>query len=94
MSRNRSSPRFEFDERKSRLNKLKHGIDFMEAQGLWLDPRLARAPADTLLEERFVVMGRMNGKQWSAVVTMRGDAVRLISVRRSRVKEVEAYESQ
>jgi uncharacterized DUF497 family protein len=30
-------PQFEFDERKSRLNKLKHGIDFVEAQALWED---------------------------------------------------------
>ena len=28
---------FEFDEQKSRVNKAKHGIDFVEAQRLWLD---------------------------------------------------------
>lgn len=28
---------FEFDERKSAANKAKHGIDFVEAQALWLD---------------------------------------------------------
>jgi len=90
----RRAARFEFDERKSRINKLKHGIDFDEARALWLDQRLAWAPAGVSLEERFVVIGRLDGKPWSAVVTMRGDAVRLISVRRSRAREVEAYESQ
>ncbi|WP_084173434.1 hypothetical protein [Phormidium tenue] len=28
---------FEFDESKSRLNKLKHGVNFVEAQTLWQD---------------------------------------------------------
>ena len=37
-----AAPEFEFDERKSRLNKLKHGIDFVEAQALWLDEALRR----------------------------------------------------
>ena len=29
---------FEYDEDKSRANKEKHGIDFLEAQSLWKDP--------------------------------------------------------
>jgi len=88
------SPKFEFDERKGRINRLKHGIDFNEAQALWLDSKLFRAPARNAPEERFVVVGVLDGKHWSAVATMRDDAVRLISVRRSRAKEVEAYEGQ
>ena len=36
---------FEFDERKSRANKVKHGIDFVEAQALWLDEALVEIPA-------------------------------------------------
>jgi uncharacterized protein len=28
---------FEWDETKSRLNSLKHGIDFETAKGLWLE---------------------------------------------------------
>ena len=87
-------PQFEFDERKSRLNRLKHGIDFVEAQALWLDEALVEVQAATRVEPRFVVIGQIDGKHWSAVVTYRGDAVRLISVRRSRAKEVETYESQ
>jgi uncharacterized DUF497 family protein len=90
----RRAARFEFDERKSRINRLKHGIDFIEAQALWLDPKLLRAPARNAPEERFVVVGLLDGKHWSAVATICDDAVRLISVRRSRAKEVEAYESQ
>ncbi len=38
---------FEFEEAKSRLNQEKHGIDFVEAQGLWLDPDRLQIPART-----------------------------------------------
>jgi uncharacterized protein len=86
--------RFEFDERKSQANKVKHGIDFIEAQALWLDEALLRIAARTGHEARFVVIGRIGAKRWSAVVTYRGDAIRLISVRRSRPKEVQAYEGE
>ena len=86
--------RFEFDERKSAANRAKHGIDFIEAQALWLDENLLRIAARAAGEPRFVVIGRIAGKHWSAVVTYRGEAIRLISVRRSRPREVEAYEGE
>jgi len=86
--------RFEFDERKSRANKAKHGIDFVEAQALWLDDGLLRIAARTADEPRFVVIGLIDGRHWSAVVTYRDDAIRLISVRRSRASEVKAYEGE
>jgi len=84
-------PPFEFDERKSRINRLKHGIDFVEAQALWLDEALTELRARSSIEPRFIMIGRVGGTHWTAVVTYRGDAVRLISVRRSRAKEVETY---
>ncbi len=84
---------FEFDEAKSQANKSKHGIDFVEAQSLWLDEMLLEIPARTEDEPRFVVVGMISEKHWSAVITYRGEKVRLISVRRARVEEVEIYES-
>lgn len=84
---------FEFDEAKSRANKSKHGIDFVEAQELWLDEMFVEIPARTEDEQRFVVVGVISGKHWSAVITYRDDRVRLISVRRARVEEVAIYES-
>jgi uncharacterized DUF497 family protein len=41
-----------------------------------------------------VLIGRIDQKHWSTVITRRGDNVRLISVRRSREEEVAIYESQ
>jgi hypothetical protein len=83
---------FEFDERKSRTNMEKHGIDFVDAQVLWRDPDLIEIPAKTTDEPRSLVIGRIAGKHWSAVVTPRGDSIRIISVRRSRIEEVALYE--
>ena len=83
-------PPFEFDERKSRVNKLKHGIDFVEAQALWLDRDLDELAA--MAEARSLVIGRIGSRHWTAVITRRGDRVRLISVRRSRVKGIARYE--
>lgn len=83
---------FEFDEEKSRTNKAKHGIDFVEAQALWLDGRLVEVPARTEDEPRFLVVGRIGEQSWSGVITYRGEKVRIISVRRSRPEEVSIYE--
>ncbi len=83
---------FEYDPEKSRSNKDKHGMDFEEAQKLWDDPYLLEIPARTLGEPRFLVVGRIGNKQWAAVITYRGERVRIISVRRARREEVELYE--
>jgi len=83
---------FEYDERKSQSNRLKHGIDFVEAQALWNDPYLIEIPAKTTDEARFLVVGKIAGKHWSAVVTPRDGNIRIISVRRSRAEEVAIYE--
>jgi len=83
---------FEFDEAKSRANHEKHGIDFVQAQTIWNDPDLIEIPAITVDEPRFLVIGRIDGKHWSAVITYRGEFIRVISVRRSRSEEVVIYE--
>ena len=84
---------FEFDSEKSDINRLKHGINFIEAQLLWDDPMLLEIPAKTADERRFLVIGLIGLKHWSAVITYRGAKVRLISVRRARIEEVALYES-
>jgi uncharacterized DUF497 family protein len=86
--------RFEYDRGKSAENKRKHGIDFEEAQALWADPSLVEIPARTSDEPRWLLLGRIVDKHWSAVVTRRDENIRLISVRRSRAEEVRIYESE
>ena len=84
---------FEFDAEKSESNRTKHSIDFVEAQRLWNDPMLLEIPAKTDDEQRYLVIGLIDGKHWSAVITYRGTTIRLISVRRARAEEVALYES-
>jgi len=85
---------FEFDGNKSDSNKRKHGIDFAEAQSLWNDPDLVEIPAKVVGEPRFLVIGMIERKHWSAVITYRDRKIRLISVRRARPEEIEFYEGE
>ena len=85
---------FEYDPTKSAENKRKHGIDFEEAQQLWEDSGLVEIPARTTDEPRWLLVGKLDQKCWSAVITRRAENIRLISVRRSRDEEVAIYESQ
>ncbi|MCG6956112.1 MAG: BrnT family toxin [Gemmatimonadetes bacterium] len=87
-------PDFEFDEAKSRMNAEKQGIDFEEAQALWLDPGLAEIPARSEDEARFLIIARHAGQHWAAVITCRDEAVRIISVRRARPEEIAIYEGR
>lgn len=93
---------FEFDDEKSIANKDeksiankdKHGIDFLEAQTLWADEWLIEFFLTDTPELRHGVIGQMNEKCWTAIITYRGNNIRLISVRRSRKGEQNAYEEQ
>ena len=85
---------FEYDPDKSAENKRKHGIDFEAAQMLWADAGLVEIPARTTDEPRWLLIGKIDEKHWSAIITRRGDNIRLISMRRSRAEEVEIYESE
>jgi uncharacterized protein len=85
---------FYFGPRKSASNLAKHGIDFVDAQLLWDDPDVLEVPANTEDEPRWLVIGKIRQQHWSSVISYRGEAIRIISVRRSRVEEVALYESQ
>ena len=85
---------FEYDENKSKINKSKHGIGFDEAKELWEYPYSFEIPSvQSEDEERFLVFGKINSKNYTAIITYRDTNIRIISVRRSRKKEIEFYES-
>jgi uncharacterized DUF497 family protein len=85
-------PTFEFDPAKSEANLAKHGIDFVDGQALWSDDNAIEAPARTSDEARFLVVGKIGQTTWAAVITYRGEAIRIISMRRARHEEVARYE--
>lgn len=83
---------FEYDAEKSRTNADKHGIDFEHAQNLWQDAGLLTLPAQSESEARFLAVGKIMDRYYTAVFTERSARVRLISVRRSRAEEKDLYE--
>ncbi|HAC65508.1 MAG TPA: toxin [Cyanothece sp. UBA12306] len=84
---------FEYNRAKSQVNKSKHGMDFDEAQILWSDPFRIEIQAKSLSESRFMVVGKIDNKHWSAIITYRDNIIRIISVRRAKKSEVKLYES-
>ena len=82
---------FEYDENKSKINKEKHGIDFKEAQNLWLDDNGIEIEAKSDDEKRFALIAKYLKKIWSAFFTYRKNSIRIISVRRAREKEKRIY---
>ena len=83
---------FENDPQKNLINLEKHGIDFEKAKVLWEDQRHLVIPARTQGEKRWLIIGRIESRIWSAVITYRGEKIRIISVRRSRNEEIVLYE--
>lgn len=86
--------RFEWDEAKSKENKIKHGIDFETAKDLFLDENRIEIQAPHPVEDRYIIIAKLHDKLWSVVYTVRLNAIRIISVRRSRGKEVALYEKE
>ena len=84
---------FEYDPQKSSSNKIKHGLDFEEAQELWKDLKAFEQELTTENEQRYILIGLIGEKHWSCVYTYRSGIVRIISARRSRTDEVEDYEN-
>jgi len=85
---------FEYNKTKSSINKSKHSIDFEEAQRLWEDPYSFEIPSpQSEDEDRFLVLGQIDSKNYTAIITYRDANIRIISVRRSREKEIKLYES-
>jgi len=86
--------KFEWDAAKSAANKAKHGIDFETAKNIWPDENRVEIHAPYPVEDRTILIGRYQGKLWTAIYTMRGETIRIISVRRAREKEARLYEEE
>ena len=83
----------DFNLEKSKLNKIKHGIDFFEAREIWNDPWcLDGAPATTVNgEQRWFAIGMTQSKLWTVCYTLRPNGIRIISVRSTRDEEKRIY---
>jgi len=85
---------FEWDLVKNAKNKAKHDIDFHTAKSLWDDENRIEIHAPHPVEDRWIIIGMIQDRLWTAIYTMRGEAIRIISVRRAREKETALYEDK
>lgn len=83
---------FEWDPVKNTANQVKHGISFDKARTLWDDPGRLQILAPYPLENRYILIGRIDARLWTGIYTIRNRVIRLISVRRARKKEKALYE--
>ena len=85
---------FEYDPEKSKINAAKHGIDFSDARRLWLDGKGLVVSGRSVTELREAIIAELDGTLWTAIYTLRGESIRVISVRRSRDEERERYNNR
>lgn len=85
--------RFEFDPAKDALNHAKHGVSLAHGQRVFDDVAVMMLAASRPIdgEDRAKAVGMIEGRLWTAVHVYRGDAIRLISVRRSNDGERRGY---
>lgn len=79
---------FEWHEEKRKKNIERHGYDFILAYELFAGDFLRKpAHAGQNGEERWMAIGIINGRYASAIYTMRGPTIRMISLRSARHEE-------
>lgn len=83
----------EYDPIKSDSNVRKHGVSFDEAATALLDENaLVMEDTDSADENRWVLVGFSDDAQLLTVIyTVREDAIRIISARKSTKKEAKYY---
>ncbi len=82
---------YEWDERKCQSNIEKHGIDFLHASQLFDGRPIITVPSLHTTEERYLSVGELERWTVAVVWTPRGDVIRLISARRARASERQAF---
>ncbi len=82
----------EFDPAKSAKNRRERGIGFERFADMDLETAISVEDArKDYGERRLRVLGHIEGQLHAAVITARGDAVRVISLRRANTREERAY---
>jgi len=87
---------FEWDERKNRANRKKHGVSFEEARSAFLDDyaRVLRDDEHSEDEERFLLLGMSTSLRILVVChcyRRKDEAVRIISARKADRDEQDQY---
>jgi uncharacterized protein len=90
------NPKFEWSKTKARSNHAKHGVSFDLAKRVFKDPFALEFLDDRqdYGEDRFLIIGRVDGHVLFVAYAEPGDAVRIISARRATKREQDAYFQQ
>ncbi len=83
---------YEWDEAKRFATLRKHKIDFADAVEVFETVHL-RLPGRSDIEIREIAVGYLNETHMAVVFTMRGETIRIITVRKARHDEREAYDA-
>lgn len=82
---------FEWDAGKARANLEKHGVDFHGAIRVFETDAYLEIVSERFGEERWKVIGIVEGVVLAVVYTWRGTRCRIISARRANRNEKQAY---
>lgn len=89
-------PHFEWDDRKAEANVVDHeGVTFFEAASVFADPLsiIVDDNEHSIEEPRFPTIGRSDQERILIVsYTERAVAIRIVSARKAKPKEIRAYE--
>jgi uncharacterized DUF497 family protein len=91
-----SSMNFEWDEGKSSACYRARGFDFAYAAFAFADPdRIIRQDHRFIYgEDRYELIGRIEGRLYVLIYTPRQDGIRIISARKANQREVKRYENR
>jgi uncharacterized DUF497 family protein len=84
-------PEFEWDQTKRQSNRQKHDLDLVRGMLLFDGRSVISLPSPRGAEERFITIGKIEGRLYTLVWTWRAASIRLISFRRARHAEERAY---
>lgn len=83
----------EWDEARQRPNGEKHGLDFLDVNLLFGNAHIEARAATVAGEERWAATGLINDVLATVIFARRGDAIRVISLRRARHDERQRYQA-
>ena len=85
---------FEWDDAKSEDCFVRRGFDFAYALRVFFDPRriVVEDRRWDYGEDRYKVLGMIEGRVYVVIYTVRGSALRIISARKANAKEYRNYE--
>jgi len=86
---------FDWDTGKNQSNILKHGIDFIDAKEIFNNPMIIKVDKRINYgEKRWISIGLLGDIIVVMIFTLRGKAIRIISVRKANQKERRMYDER